>query len=67
MILLIGLMVTGVMIALYFSYFVKGTGSFLDRKTMLKEESRMVSCTKCHTIMKRQAYGQQCPECRASF
>ena len=65
--LLIGLIVAGLVIAIYIRYFVKGTAILLDRKAMLEEKTKMVSCTKCHTKMKRQQYDQQCPNCRALF
>ena len=67
MALLIGLIVAGLVVAIYIRYFVKGTAIILDRKAMLEEKTKMVSCTKCHTKMKRQQYEQQCPNCRALF
>ena len=67
MLLLIGLLFAGCMIALYFRFFTKGTAIVFDRKSVIKEESMTVSCTKCHTVVKRQRFGQQCPECRLFF
>ena len=54
MALLIGLIVAGLVLAIYIRYFVKGTAIILDRKEMLEKKTKMVSCTKCHTRMKRQ-------------
>ena len=65
--LLIGLIVAGLVIAIYIRYFVKGTAIILDRKAMLEEQTKIVSCTKCHTKMKRKQYEQQCPNCKALF
>ena len=65
--LLIGLVVAGFMIIISLRYLGRDTAIFLDRKAMLMEETKMVNCTKCNTLMKRNPYEQQCPECRAFF
>ena len=65
--ILIGLLVTGCMVAIYFRFFTKGTAIFVNRGAVLQEGSVSVNCTNCHTQVKRQRNGQQCPKCRLNF
>ena len=65
--LLISLLIAGCIVAIYFRFFTKGTAILLNRGAMLQEESMSVNCTNCHTPVKRQRNGQQCPKCRVLF
>jgi uncharacterized CHY-type Zn-finger protein len=65
--LLIGIIAAGIAINISFKNIGSSRSIGLDRGAMLKAESKVVICTNCQTKMKRQKYGQQCPNCKKSF
>lgn len=65
--LFIGVAAAAIAISISIKYIGSSRAIGLDRGAMFKVQTKVITCTHCQTRVKRQRYGQQCPNCRKYF